>query len=103
MEWVVTLTALAQAVSLDSPFCLREQLFHFKAILWEASILLLLPLDLQKPALLQYYCTPIAQYTPPYRPPPPDVIHQTILMMAISCDQFSVRVCSCPLCIINRL
>jgi len=38
-------------------------LFHFKALLWE-SILLLLPAPLAKPTLLQYYCTPIQQYTP---------------------------------------
>ena len=27
------------------------------------------PLPLAKPTRLQYYCTPIAQYTPPHRPP----------------------------------
>jgi len=43
---------------------LYQILFHFKALLWE-SIILLLPAPLAKPTLLQYYCTPISQYTPP--------------------------------------
>jgi len=59
-------------------------LFHFKASLWE-SIILLCPPPPAKPTRLQYYCTAIAQYTPPHRPPPLYAIHHTILVMAISC------------------
>jgi len=39
-----------------------------------------------KHTLLQYYCTTIAQYTPPPPTPPLNVIHHTILAMAISCN-----------------
>ena len=46
---------------------LYKILFHFKALLGESIILLLLPLPTQ-PTLLQYYCTTIAQYTPPTDP-----------------------------------
>jgi len=41
-------------------------LFHFKALLWESSILLCPRLP-AKPTLLQYDCMIIAQYTPPHR------------------------------------
>jgi len=44
-------------------------LFPFRALLWESIILLLPPPPPAKRTLLQYYCTPIAQYTPPHRPP----------------------------------
>jgi len=38
------------------------------------------------PTLLQYYCTTIAQYTPPPAPTPPSyAIQHTILVLAISC------------------
>jgi len=43
------------------------------------------PLPPVLPALLQYYCTPIAQYTPPPPTPLLYAIHHTILAMAISC------------------
>jgi len=38
-----------------------------------------------KPTLLQYYCTPNAQYTNPSPTPRVYAIHRTILVMAISC------------------
>ena len=52
----------------DKSVSLYKILFHFKALVWE-SIILVLPTSLAKHTLLQYYCTPIAQYTPPHRPP----------------------------------
>ena len=53
--------------------------------MWGPSILVLPPPG--KPTLLQYYCTTIALYTPPHRPPPWYAIHHTILVMAISCKR----------------
>jgi len=50
-------------------FSLYKILFHFKALLWESIVLSFTPPPLAKPILLQYFCTTIAQYTPPYRPP----------------------------------
>ena len=52
-----------------SGFSLYKILFQFKALLWNAVILSLPLPPLAKPTLLQCYCTPIAQYTPPHRPP----------------------------------
>jgi len=46
---------------------LYKILFYFKALLWE-SIILFSPPPLAKPTQLQFYCTPIALYTPPHRP-----------------------------------
>jgi len=37
------------------------------------------------PTLLQYFCTPVAQYTPRHRSSLCMTLHHTILMMAISC------------------
>jgi len=50
---------------------LYKILFYFKALVWESIILFLPPPPPAKPTLLQYYRTPIAQYTPrpPHRPP----------------------------------
>jgi len=64
---------------------LYKIVIHFKALLWE-SIILLLPPPPAKPTLLQYYCTTIAQYTPPTPIPPFHAIHHTISVMAISCE-----------------
>ena len=50
---------------------LHKILFRFKALLWESIILLIPPPQPEKPTLLQYYCTTIAQYTPPHTDPPP--------------------------------
>jgi len=42
-------------------------LFHFKAVLWSLSSFDCHPRP-ATPTVLQYYCTPIAQYTPRHRP-----------------------------------
>jgi len=47
---------------------LYKTFFYFKALLWE-SIIFIPPPPLAKPTLLQYYCTTIAQHTPPIRLP----------------------------------
>jgi len=64
---------------------------HVEAVVHESNIIFgRLPPAL--PALLQYYCTTMAQYTPP---PTPLVyaIHHTRLVMAISCKgQCATRV-----------
>jgi len=44
-------------------------LFYFEAFVNEPSIILLPPPPLVKPALLQYDCNTIAQYSTPLRPP----------------------------------
>jgi len=44
-----------------------------------------------KPTLLQYYCTPNAQYTTPSPTPCLYGIHHTILVMAISCKGQALR------------
>jgi len=54
------------------------------AVLWKSIIFLVSP-PLAKPTPLQYYCTPIAQYTPPPSAPLLYAKHHTILVMAISC------------------
>jgi len=38
------------------------------------------------PTILQYYCTPIAQYTTPHPSPLVYTIHHTTLAMAVSCE-----------------
>jgi len=76
------------AVPTGSPvrgLSLYKIFFHFKALLWESIILLLPPPSPAKPALLQYCCTTIAQYTPPHRLPSLDYIYHLISAMAISC------------------
>jgi len=49
----------------------------------ESIIICYLLLHLQLPKRLQYYCTTIAQFTPP-PDPPLYAVHYTILVMAIS-------------------
>jgi len=48
---------------------LYKILFYVKALLWESIILLSPPPSPAKPTLLQYYCTTIALYKLPHRPP----------------------------------
>ena len=57
------------------------------------------PLPPALPALLQYYCTSIAQYMTPPRPPIVYAIHYTILVIPISCrDQRPRRQTGLHLC-----
>jgi len=52
-----------------SSLSLYNIVFHCKALVWE-SIIIVLPPPPVKPTVLQYYCTNIAQYTPPPLTPP---------------------------------
>ena len=71
--------------NLASLLSLYKRLFYFAAFMWK-TIILLLTLPPELPALLRYYCMSIAQDTTPPRPPPPlYALHYTILVMAISC------------------
>jgi len=62
-------------------------LFHFTKLYCGIELIILVlppPPTSNAPTLLQYYCTPIAQYTPRHRPLHLNAIHQTILVMTIS-------------------
>ena len=64
---------------------LYKILFHFKALLWESTILLVPPSTCKAypiAILLHEHC---ATYAPPHCPPPFYAIHHTILVIAISC------------------
>jgi len=72
-----------------NPHCVWLSLYkifvHFEAFMYASqSSLYCLP-TLALPAIVQYYCTAIAQYTTPPRPPIAYAIHHTILAMSILC------------------
>jgi len=78
-------TYLCQASALKQSLSLYKIVFHFKALLWESSILELpSPICKAYPIALLLHAQCAIIYAPP--PTPPFyAIHHTILVMAISC------------------